>query len=138
MGREAGGMRGRGRRQGETEGEEGVRGGEEREGWKVTFWNVAGLGNKDKDFWEGLREWEVMVLMETWVEEKDWKKIKRRLPSGYEWGVQWAGRRNKKGRARGGMVMGIRKEMIEGGTKMETGKEGFMVGRVKKGGRAGG
>lgn len=21
------------------------------EGWKIVFWNVAGLGNKDKEFW---------------------------------------------------------------------------------------
>jgi len=31
---------------------------------------VAGLGNKDKGFWRGLEEWDVMVLIETWVEEK--------------------------------------------------------------------
>lgn len=33
-------------------------GGRRDEGWKVVFWNVAGLGNKDRDFWKGLREWE--------------------------------------------------------------------------------
>lgn len=22
--------------------------------WKVIFWNVAGLRNKDRDFWKGL------------------------------------------------------------------------------------
>jgi len=32
--------------------------------WKVAFWNVAGLGNKDRDFWKCLEEWEVMILME--------------------------------------------------------------------------
>jgi len=29
----------------------------ENEGYiKVAFWNVAGLGNKDKEFWRGLEE----------------------------------------------------------------------------------
>lgn len=99
----------------------------------MTFWNVAGLGNKDKNFWEGLRDWDAVVLMETWVEEKDGRRVMGRLPRGYEWGVQWASRRNKKGRARGGMLMGIRRELIEKGTKIETGKEGYMVGRVNRG-----
>jgi len=33
-------------------------------GWRVAFWNVAGMYNKDRDFWEKLREWDVMVLLE--------------------------------------------------------------------------
>jgi len=37
-----------------------------REGvWKVAFWNVAGVINKDKEFWEGVEKWDVVVLMET-------------------------------------------------------------------------
>lgn len=39
--------------------------GKGKEGWKITFWNVAGLGNKDKEFWKGLKEWDVMVLIKT-------------------------------------------------------------------------
>lgn len=33
--------------------------------WKV--WNVARLGNKD--FWEGLKDWDVIVMSETWTEK---------------------------------------------------------------------
>lgn len=69
---------------------------------------MAGLRNKDKDFWKGLKEWNVMVLIETWMDEKRWKVWKEKLPRGYRWEVQYAGRINKKGRARGGMLMGIR------------------------------
>lgn len=47
-----------------------------RGAWKVTFWNVAGLGNKDADFWRGIREWDVVVLLETWIREKSWDKLK--------------------------------------------------------------
>jgi len=38
--------------------------------WKVMFWNVIELKNKDKEFWKGLENWEVLILAETWVEEK--------------------------------------------------------------------
>lgn len=61
-----------------------IEGGEKREeGWKVVFWNVAGLGNKDGDFWKGLREWDVLVLSETWVNEKGWVRVRRKLPGGH-------------------------------------------------------
>lgn len=93
------------------------------------FWNVAGLGNKDWIFWRELEDWEVMVLSETWMEEKDWLRMKRSLPKGYVWGTQWANRKNKRGRAIiGGMLMRIRKEIVEKGSKMESDKDGFMVG----------
>lgn len=29
---------------------------EEKETWRIAFWNVAGLGDKDKDFWRKLGE----------------------------------------------------------------------------------
>lgn len=37
---------------------------------RVAFWNVAGLGNKDREFWIGLKDWDVLFLMETWIEGK--------------------------------------------------------------------
>lgn len=30
----------------------------------MTFWNVAGLRNKDRDFWKELKKWDVIVLSE--------------------------------------------------------------------------
>lgn len=41
-----------------------------REEWKTVFWNVAGLGNKDRNFWNGLRKWDVVTLVETWIRKK--------------------------------------------------------------------
>lgn len=38
---------------------------EKIKGWKVAFWNVARMGNKDKGFREIIEEWDVMILMET-------------------------------------------------------------------------
>lgn len=58
------------------------RGRERRRGeWKeVMFWNVAELSNKDRDLWEGLKEWNVIVLSETWIEDKGWNRWRERLP----------------------------------------------------------
>ncbi|EZA50916.1 hypothetical protein X777_10743, partial [Ooceraea biroi] len=94
---------------------------------------VAGLGNKDKDFWDGIKDWDVMVFSETWVEKKGWGKIKEKLPAGHKWVIQMARRKYRKGRVMGGMLMGIRKELIEEGSRIEKDKEGIMVGRVRQG-----
>jgi len=48
--------------------------GEGKEVVKVGFWNVAGIGNKDREFWRGIESWDIVVLMETWVEGKRWEK----------------------------------------------------------------
>lgn len=75
------------------------------------FWNVAGVRAKDKDFWARMKEWDVIVLMETWMEEKGWEVVKRRVPEGFVWKMQAAKRVNKKSRWMGGMLLGIRKEL---------------------------
>lgn len=94
---------------------------------------MAGLTRKDNDFWRKLKEWDVVVLIETWIEEKGWGKMKDRMPEGYIWGVQMAKKEHRRGRARGGLIMGIKKEIWERDTKIETEKEGFIVGRVRLG-----
>ncbi|XP_070529775.1 golgin subfamily A member 6-like protein 6 [Cardiocondyla obscurior] len=73
-----------------------------------------------------------MFLLETWVEEKRWKGIERRLPKGYVWSQQWASRRNNKGRAKGGMIVGRRKEIEGSGEEnRESEREGIMVEKIK-------
>ncbi|XP_018406609.1 PREDICTED: uncharacterized protein LOC108782751 [Cyphomyrmex costatus] len=60
--------------------------------------------------------------METWVEQKKWNKIKRKLPKGFTWKCQAAKRKNRKGRAMGGIITGVREgieEVGEGGEKSE-------------------
>ena len=100
---------------------------------KIAFWNVAGLGNKDKDFWDNLKEWDVMFLSETWADTRGWEKIRDRVPKGYEWGVQKASRKNRKGRAMGGMVVGIRKELSDRGSKIVELGEGLLSVGIKIG-----
>lgn len=53
--------------------------------------------NKDKEFWRKLNEWQVILLMETWVDEKGWEKVKEKLSRGFDWRMQAAIRKNKKG-----------------------------------------
>ncbi|XP_071576349.1 uncharacterized protein [Temnothorax nylanderi] len=72
-------------------------------------------------------------MVETWIGEKGWERIRGRLPKGYEWGVQMAKKKNKKGRAMGGMIMGIRKEIKEKGTEIGRGREGLIEGKVRIG-----
>nr|XP_012235057.1 PREDICTED: trichohyalin-like [Linepithema humile] len=107
---------------------------ERRKGKRV--WRVYGKVRIEEEWWiwdEENESWDVMVLSETWVGEKGWEKIKRWLPRGLIWGMQEAKRVNKKGRAMGGMIMGIRKDILENGTGIEKEKEGIMVGNIKIG-----
>jgi len=70
---------------------------------------------------------------ETWVEEKGWEKVKGKLSNDYRWEMQWARRESKKGRAIGGMLMGVRKDMGVEGEDKEREQEGVIMGRIKVG-----
>lgn len=61
------------------------------------------------------------------MEKKGWDKIKNRLPKEYKWKKQVAKKRNKKGRAKGRMLMGIRKGIEVKSEEGEIGKEGIMI-----------
>ncbi|EZA46453.1 hypothetical protein X777_00143, partial [Ooceraea biroi] len=99
------------------------------EGIKIGFWNVVGVLGKDEVFWKRTKEWDVMGLVETWLEEKDWEKVKGRVPEGYSWRMQGARRESKRGRAIGGILMGVR-EGLEG-EKEWWEEEGLMVREVR-------
>jgi len=52
---------------------------------------------------------------------REWCGIKRKLPRGYVWKVQEAKKKNRKGRAMRGMILGIKGELVK---KEEGGKRG--------------
>jgi len=83
----------------------------EKERLKPIFWNVAGIGKKDEDFWKYLRNFGIINLSETWMDTKGWERLKRRLPEEYRWEMQESYKDKKKGRSAGGMITGIRKNM---------------------------
>lgn len=68
--------------------------------------------------------------METWIEEKGWRKFRDGLLKGFKWGMQFAERKSRKGRAIEGMVMGIKWDLVERGLEIEIGREGVIVGRI--------
>ncbi|XP_070162472.1 golgin subfamily A member 6-like protein 22 [Polyergus mexicanus] len=72
-----------------------------------------GITNKCEETWEYLEEFDIIGLTETWVEEGTWKKISNRLSNKYEWKCIPATRENIKGRARGGIITAISKDLKE-------------------------
>lgn len=59
--------------------------------------------------------------------------MRNRLPKGYRWGVQGAVREEKRGRAKGGMIMGVREELVEGEIKIEVEIEGAVMSEISVG-----
>lgn len=97
---------------------------------KVIFWNVAGVRNKDPDFWEYLAKYDIVYLAETWLEEKDRESLEKILPKEFKWDIQIAERENNKGRAKGGMLFGKKKD-IEGIEIKQVEKEGIIYRKIR-------
>lgn len=69
--------------------------------------------------------------MSAWLEEKSWSKIKGRLPNSHRWGCCFAKREKKKGRAKGGFIIGRKKGYGEDKADlMQEIEEGIVVSRV--------
>lgn len=102
---------------------------------KIIFWNVAGVGNKGKDFWKFIMNYDFISMSETWVDKENWEKLKGRLPKTHEWGCKYATRLKKKGRAMGGLIVGKRKNWGEQEAKI-IGKEeeGAIITEIAEGG----
>lgn len=92
------------------------------------------MENKEEDFREKLKNWDVMFLSETWLQKKGWERVRKWLPKGYVWEVQEAGRKSKKGRAIGGMIMGIREGIRREKESRERLEEGIQTVKVDLGG----
>lgn len=78
---------------------------------KIGFWNVAGLHNKDEDFWKYIEKQDYISMIEIWVEEGTWEKIKTRMPETFNWKCQYAKREKVKGRAYGGIITEMKKNI---------------------------
>jgi len=71
---------------------------------------VAGIGNKDREWWRYIIEFDFVSLSETWVDEKGWKIWKDKMPSSHTWECVFAVKCKNKGRAKGGFIIGKKKE----------------------------
>lgn len=71
-------------------------------------------------------------MVESWLDKKEGEKVKGKIPKGYVWGMQEAKKVSRKGKAMGGILMGIKRELWEKGEKIEVSREGIIVGRIKE------
>ena len=56
-----------------------------------------------------MKTYDAIGMTEVWIEEKYWKNWEKKLPKDFEWEYQYAIRENKKGRAKGGILTGVRR-----------------------------
>lgn len=75
----------------------------------MLFWNIADINNKDKEFWEYVNDFDFISLSETWLEQEGWIKLKNKLPDSHIWECKYAKKIKKKGKAKEGFIIGIRK-----------------------------
>lgn len=80
---------------------------------KACIWNIAGILNKDNETWKYLNTFDIVGLTETWIDKDNWKKIEGKLSTKFNWKCRYAEKSNKKGRAKGGIITGISKNIIE-------------------------
>lgn len=71
-------------------------------------WNIAGM-YKVRDLKDYLNNFDIIALQETWLEKQKEKMTIKKLDKGYKWIAKAAKRENKKGRAKGGVLVGIKK-----------------------------
>jgi len=71
-------------------------------------------------------------MMETWLDRKGWKKIMRLLKE-FNWEAQVAKKKNKKDRACGEMLLGIRKGIEKEKVMRGRPQEGLMEYRIRIG-----
>lgn len=108
------------------------RGKEQRYERKFVFWNVAGIGKKDRDFWNYIKGFDFIGLNETWVDEKGWEFWKGRLPGSHEWECSYAVKDKSRGRAKGGFIIGKKIEWNVKRCKLiEKEVEGMVMTNIK-------
>lgn len=80
---------------------------------KICFWNIAGLKNKCEETWEYMENFDIIGLTETWMGSEAWRKIQEKLPKKFKWLCTPAIREKAKGRAKGGIVVAISRNIKE-------------------------
>lgn len=73
---------------------------------------MAGIANKCEETWEYLEKFDIIGLTKTWAEGA-WKRIGKKVSKRFEWNCIPAIKENIKGRAKGGIITAINKNMKE-------------------------
>ena len=95
-----------------------------KRGISLVTWNLAGFA-KIKSAWDYLRRHDVIVIQETWLEKKYEEDRLNSLSKDYKWFAKAAERVNKKGRAKGGILIGIRNTLAK--VKVKEWKYGLTI-----------
>lgn len=111
-------------------------GGGVRKNKSLVFWNIAGAWNKDKEFWSYIKRFDFLNLSETWLEEKEWERIKEKLPRTHEWECSFAKKSRKRGGAKGGLIIGKRLEWGEEGNVLIKYEEGIILSEIYREGES--
>lgn len=77
----------------------------------ILFWNVQGLSSKINEIFNYINKFDIVILAETWIEINNFTANEKKLPQNFTWIWTEARREKKKGRAKGGMLTGIRSEV---------------------------
>lgn len=78
--------------------------------FKIITWNIAGV-NKVRGLKDYLGGFDIIALQETWLEREGERDAIRRLDKNFRWIAKAAEREKTKGRAKWGVLAGIRKEI---------------------------
>lgn len=112
---------------------------EDEEILTMGFWNVAGMKSKCRDerWRKEFEDWvsgkDIVGLVETWMVREEWEEVKGWLPGSLEWTMKGATKRATKGRAKGGIIVGMRKMTKGGRAEVREGGEGLMWGTYQQG-----
>lgn len=79
---------------------------------KMLTWNVAGLTEMKREKIEYIKGFDIIGLVETWITKEKKDKIQKILEE-YNLETVEARKENIKGRAKGGILLGIRKGLAE-------------------------
>lgn len=69
-------------------------------------------------------------MMEIWMDCKRWERMRGKLPKEYKWKAQMAKKRNRKGRAYGGMLVGVKRSVM---VEEEDEEEGKITSKIRMG-----
>lgn len=109
-----------------------------KENWKykkIGFWNIAGLDRQDENFWNYIKGYDYIGMSKTWLTERRWGEIEGKLPETHIWCSKHAKKVKERGRAKGGLLIDMRKEWGEEEMEcIETGIDGYVI-RESKGQR---
>ena len=82
-----------------------------RSNHRILFWNVQGLATKVSELNEYLSSFSIILLVETFIEEKNAKFVESSLPKKFKWFWSFAVREKARGRPWGGQLIGVAKDI---------------------------